>query len=112
MSTGPSNVNREDLEEEPFDELFRKVKKQAVSDETNNIFDLYHQENKQAKQQKENILNALKVLLLFGKLRKNFLYFQCCDKEDERNVDDFIKGIEPISVNQLSLDKQNYPINK
>lgn len=57
------------------------------------------------------MINAFKALLFFGKLRKNFLYFQCRKKNDEQQIIDFINGIEPMLESHLYLDKQNYPIN-
>lgn len=42
------------------------------------------------------MVKALKILLLFGKLRKNFLHFQCRMKGDEQQIVNFITGIEPM----------------
>ncbi|ENV28343.1 hypothetical protein F961_03250 [Acinetobacter baumannii NIPH 60] len=67
----------------------------------------YHNHNEQS----DALVNALKVLLLFGKLRKNFLHFQCIKKDDEQQIANFIAGIEPIIGDHLNLDKQNYPVN-
>jgi hypothetical protein len=57
------------------------------------------------------MVKALKILLLFGKLRKNFLHFQCRMKGDEQQIVNFITGIEPMLGDHLNLEKQNYPVN-
>ena len=57
------------------------------------------------------MFKALKILLLFGKLRKNFLHFQCRMKGDEQQIVNFITGIEPMLGDHLYLEKQNYPVN-
>jgi len=82
------------------------------SDEIIPLLDLHNQHDKGKDIPKElNVVNALKVLLLFGKLRKNFLHFQCIKKDDEQQIANFIAGIEPIIGDHLNLDKQNYPVN-
>jgi len=57
------------------------------------------------------MFKALKILLLLGKLRKNFLHFQCRMKGDEQQIVNFITGIEPMLGDHLYLEKQNYPVN-
>ena len=107
------NVNREDLDVGLFEELYRKAKKLSLSDEINILLDLHYQEDKkQDTPTEKSTVNALKALLLFGKLRKNFLHFQCRDKDDEQQIGNFIAGIEPMLGDHLYLDKQNYPVNR
>jgi hypothetical protein len=57
------------------------------------------------------MVNPLKILLDFGKLRKNFLHFVCQNKDDEQRISNFIAGIEPILGEELNLGKKNYPVN-
>ena len=56
------------------------------------------------------MVKALKILLLLGKLRKNFLHFQCRMKGDEQQIVNFINGIEPMLGDHLYLEKQNYQL--
>lgn len=105
-------VSNKNLDGGWFDELYNKAKKLKRSDEIIPLFDLHNQHDKGKDIPKElNVVNALKVLLLFGKLRKNFLHFQCIKKDDEQQIANFIAGIEPIIGDHLNLDKQNYPVN-
>lgn len=106
------NINSEVLGEDWFVDIYNKAKKLSRADEIYSLLDLHYQEDKQETHQKKNMANALKVLLLFGKLRKNFLHFQCRDKDDEQQIFNFIAVIEPILGNDLYLDKQNYPVNR
>ena len=55
--------------------------------------------------------DALKILLHFGKLRKNFLHFVCRDQDDEQRIRSFIAGMKPILGEELNLGIQNYPVN-
>ena len=52
------------------------------------------------------MVKALKILLLFGKLRKNFLHFQCRMKGDEQQIVNFITGIEPMLGDHLYLENK------
>ncbi|MFX9765950.1 site-specific integrase, partial [Acinetobacter baumannii] len=67
-------VSNKNLDGGWFDELYNKAKKLKRSDEIIPLLDLHNQHDKGKDIPKElNVVNALKVLLLFGKLRKNFL---------------------------------------
>lgn len=106
------NIEREAECEVCFEDLHRRAMKLARSEEQNIFLDLYDQEEKGAKiYQKNNMVNPLKILLDFGKLRKNFLHFVCRDKDDKQRIRNFIAGIEPILGEELNLGKQNYPVN-
>ena len=106
------NVNSEVLDEGWFEEIHNKAKKLSHSNDLNTLLDLHDQKDKEPEiYLKKMTVNALKILLLFGKLRKNFLHFVCRDKDDEQQIINFIAGIEPILENYLYLDKQNYPVN-
>ena len=106
------NIEREAECEVCFEDLHRRAMKLARSEEQNIFLDLYDQEEKGAKiYQKNNMVNPLKILLDFGKLRKNFLHFVCQNKDDEQRISNFIAGIEPILGEELNLGKKNYPVN-
>ena len=108
-----NDVNSKNLDVGWFDELYEKAKKLTRSDEIIPLLDLYYQDAKGKDTPKEkNLVNALAALLLFRKLRKNFLHFQCLRKDDEQQIVNFIAGIEPILGDYLYLDKQNYPVNR
>jgi glucuronate isomerase len=105
-------VNCKNLDEGWFDELYKKAKKLTRSDEIIPLLELHYQHDKGKDIPKEmNVVNALKALLSFGKLRKNFLYFQCLKKDDEQEIANFIVGIEPMLGDHLYLEKQNYPVD-
>lgn len=106
------NVKSEVLDDDWFEELHNKTMKLSRSNEQNTLLDLHNQEDKKLEiYQKKNTVNALKILLLFGKLRKNFLHFVCRDKDDEQRINSFIVGMEPLLGKDFNLDKQNYPVN-
>ncbi len=104
------NIEREAECEVCFEDLHRRAMKLARSEEQNIFLDLYDQEEKGAKiYQKNNMVNPLKILLDFGKLRKNFLHFVCQNKDDEQRISNFIAGIEPILGEELNLGKKKLP---
>ncbi|MEB5477548.1 tyrosine-type recombinase/integrase [Acinetobacter pollinis] len=112
FNLNPNNVNSKKIDIDWFDELHEKAKKLTRSGEITSFLDLHYLDDKEKKTPKDdNMINAFKALLFFGKLRKNFLYFQCRKKNDEQQVIYFINGIEPMLESHLYLDKQNYPIN-
>lgn len=93
-------------------ELYEKAKKLTRPDEIIPLLDFHYKDDRQQDALKEkNMVKALKILLLFGKLRKNFLHFQCRMKGDEQQIVNFITGIEPMLGDHLYLEKQNYPVN-
>lgn len=105
-------VYSKNLEESWFDELYEKAKKLTRPDEIIPLLDFHYKDDRQQDALKEkNMVKALKILLLFGKLRKNFLHFQCRMKGDEQQIVNFITGIEPMLGDHLYLEKQNYPVN-
>ncbi len=105
-------VNCKNLDEGWFDELYKKAKKLTRSDEIIPLLDFHYKDDRQQDALKEkNMVKALKILLLLGKLRKNFLHFQCRMKGDEQQIVNFITGIEPMLGDHLYLEKQNYPVN-
>ena len=105
-------VYSKNLEESWFDELYEKAKKLTRPDEIIPLLDFHYKDDRQQDALKEkNMFKALKILLLFGKLRKNFLHFQCRMKGDEQQIVNFITGIEPMLGDHLYLEKQNYPVN-
>ena len=105
-------VYSKNLEESWFDELYEKAKKLTRPDEIIPLLDFHYKDDRQQDALKEkNMFKALKILLLLGKLRKNFLHFQCRMKGDEQQIVNFITGIEPMLGDHLYLEKQNYLVN-
>ncbi|NEU33870.1 site-specific integrase, partial [bacterium LRH843] len=80
-------VYSKNLEESWFDELYEKAKKLTRQDEIIPLLDFHYKDDRQQDALKEkNMFKALKILLLLGKLRKNFLHFQCRMKDDEQQI--------------------------
>jgi hypothetical protein len=106
------NIEGEIIDEGWFEDLHNKARKLSRSNERNTFLDLYDQEeNRPDIYQRKNKIDALKILLHFGKLRKNFLHFVCRDQDDEQRIRSFIAGMKPILGEELNLGIQNYPVN-
>ena len=106
------NIEGEIIDEGWFEDLHNKARKLSRSNERNTFLDLYDQEeNRPDIYQRKNKIDALKILLHFGKLRKNFLHFVCRDQDDEQRIRSFIAGMKPILGEELNLGKKNYPVN-
>lgn len=106
------NFKTEILDENWFEEIHKKAMKLSHANEQKILLDLYDEKDKKPETyQKKNIVNVLKILLRFGKLRKNFLHFVCRDKDDEQRMKSFIVGVEPLLGKDFYLDQQNYPVN-
>lgn len=110
----PSTEHYKDLNRDStfFDEFRRKSFKLAHLHESNSYLNFSYSKDKIENQLKEEkLMAAMEVLLEKGKLRKNFLHFQCRKEDDKHLIEKFIIGINSILDDKLCLEQKNWPIN-
>ena len=90
---------------ECLETLYRKVRRRLMTQQLIPLSEL--------KQHRKMALFAIKMLIRYGKVRKNFIHFQCRTKADQSdwNIERFIEGMNILLPEQVRVEVVNYPVN-